>query len=278
MLPREVMGVLALAILWVNTGLIAAAAYKQRRALAELLRGLRVERGKVASGGGPSGELAAFEVKQVGRLVEGDAPTIAFHDQAHTSRVFGGRVALHDAQYADVPASDRGEVWLDEATFGEAASCQGESAFDAGMLDAKKARGFGRVVVAPLRPGREVFVGSLSSKTEGERALVATFDPRAWLAKRIALASAFIAGEILVAAVCTAACLRRPAFGAVSMVGAGASLAFFLLVQPVGTWVRGLLLVPSRAMRRGTWTRPGGGEGSTSTAAAEAQKTQSERG
>jgi hypothetical protein len=80
MLSREVMGALALAILWVNTWLIAAATYKQRQGLAALRRGLRVERGTVDSGNGPSGELGTFEVTQVGRLVEGSTPAIAFHD------------------------------------------------------------------------------------------------------------------------------------------------------------------------------------------------------
>jgi len=276
MLSREVMGALALAILWVNTWLIAAATYTQRKALAELLRGLRVARGRVDSGSGPSGELATFEVKQVGRLVEGNAPAIAFHDQAHTSRIFGGRVALHEGNYADVPASDHGEVWIDEASFREAAALPGESVFDAAAGEAKKARGFGHLVVTPVRSGHEVFLGALSAGKPEECPLVATLDPRVWLRRKMAFAWSFILGELLVAGACTAACLRPPAFGASSMVGAGASLAFFLLVQPAGAWVRGFLVVPSKAIRRGTWTRRGAAEDRASTRAA--NSTQSERG
>jgi hypothetical protein len=280
MLSREVMGVVALAILWVHTALIAAAAYKQRRSLTELASGLTVKRGKVASGEGPSGHLAAFEVTQVGRLVEGDAPAVVFHDQAHACRVFGGRVALHDGQYAEVTASDRAEVWVDDAMFREAAECPEGGAFDAATLDAKKARGFTRVVVAPVGPGREVFLATVAKGTPDERDLVATFDPRAWLGRRMALAAAFILVELLVAATCTGACLWPPAFGTVSKVGAGASLAFFLLVQPAGTWLRGRLRVPSQAIRRGTWTRPSSDRvGSTSSGApARAERAESERG
>src|SRR5882672_6165645 len=114
MLSREVMGVLALAILWVNTLLIAAAALKASATLARLRRGFgSISKGTVARGDGPSGALAALEVEQVGRLGAATDPVILFHDRSHACKVFGGRVALEGGREIDVPTADDAEVWVD---------------------------------------------------------------------------------------------------------------------------------------------------------------------
>jgi hypothetical protein len=247
MLSRDVMGALALAILWVNTLLIAAAASRSAAALARLGRGFgRVTRGKVVRGDGPSGELASLEIEQVGRLGAGAHPVIAFHDRSHTCRIFGGRVALEGGAEIDLASSDDAEVWIDPSTLAEAASCPSETAFDTASTDARKARGFSRTVIAPLVEGAQVFVAT---------GLVSTIDPRAWIAKRAALAYAFVFAELLVAGACTAASLQPPHFGRVSTAGAAAAFVFFLLVQPLGTLVRDALRPPSRAERHDAWTR-----------------------
>jgi hypothetical protein len=256
MLSRDVMGALALAILWVNTLLIAAAAWKRRSALVRRTSSLSAIRGgTVLRGDGPGGALAALEVTQVGRLTAAALPTIAFHDQAYASLLCGGRLALTDGSEVDVAASECAEVWVDDSTFRDAATCPSLGAFEAARADARKARGFARTVSAPIGSGRAVFVA-----TAEDGILVATFDPRVWLARKTTLASLFVALELLVAGACTAACLHPPVFGTLSTVGGAASLAFFLLVQPAGTWVRDALRTPDRALRRGTWTRPGGTE------------------
>jgi hypothetical protein len=248
------MGALALAILWVNTLLIAAAALKSAAALARLGRGFgSVALGKVVRGDGPAGALAALEIEQVGRLGADANPVIAFHDRSHTCRVFGGRVALEGGAEIDLASSDDAEVWIDPQSLADAASCPSEAAFDAASLDARKARGFSRTVTAPLLDGARVFVAT---------GLVSTLDPRTWIARRAALAYAFVLGEILVAGACTAASIHEPHFGLVSTAGAAAAFAFFLLVQPLGTLVRDALRPPSQRERHDAWTRDGARLGS----------------
>jgi hypothetical protein len=253
MLSREVMGVLALAILWVNTLLIAAAAWKARSALLSMRSSwTRVVHGKVTRGDGPDGTLATFEVKQLGRLASGPAGAILFHDKAYAGSLSGGCVALDDGTEAILSPSENAEVWVDDPSFREFASPPSEAAFDAALVDARKARGFSRAVRAPIGAGQELFV---AMGKDGEPSVVSTLDPDAWTGKRTSLALVFIATEIMVAAACTALVLHRPLFGTLSTVGGAASLAFFLLVQPLGTWLRDTLRPPSRAQRRGTWTR-----------------------
>jgi len=255
MLSREVMGVLALAILWVNTLLIAGAALKRAAELARLGRGFgSIARGTVVRGDGPGGALAVLEVEQVGRLSAGANPVILFHDRAQACRVFAGRVAVEGGAEIDVaPAEEGAEAWIDAASVAKAAGCPSEAAFDAACSEARKARGFSRSVSASILAGQDVFV----APANGERtALVSTLDARAWIVKRTALAYAFVWAEVVVATACTAASLRAPLFGTVSTAGAAAGLVFFLLVQPAGTAVRDALRPPSRAPRHDQWTRP----------------------
>jgi hypothetical protein len=258
MLSREVMGVLALAILWINTGLIAAAALKQRWVLQRLSAELTsVRRGRVVRGDGPGGAIAALQVKQVGRLVAARVPSIVFHDQDHASILYGGRLAVESGDALDLASSERVEVWIEDSSYRDAAACASLAAFDAACADAKKARGFARRVEAPILSGQDLFIATLGRGHAEERLLVSTFDPASWLSKKMALVSFFVVAEILVAGACTAASLHPPLFGLVSTIGGAASLAFFLLVQPIGTQVRDAIRLPSRALRKGSWTQPG---------------------
>jgi hypothetical protein len=85
--------------------------------------------------------------------------------------------------------------------------------------------------------------------------LVATFDPRPWIDRKIALAALFIIGDVALAAACSAVALRPPRFGLVSTLGGAACLGFFLIAQPAGTALRDAVLLPSRAWLRGRWIR-----------------------
>jgi hypothetical protein len=245
------MGILALGILWVNTLLIAAAALKERAKLVAKLTSLGpVSEGKILRGDGPGGVLAAFEVVQRGRLAAVDPPSIRFSHRAHRHTVSGGCLALKDGSSVDIRSSENGEVWIDDATFKAAASCPSDVAFERAAIDARKTAGFVRTLVVDMKVGRDVFVA------RGEAgSLVATLDPRVWLARRMRLAHAFVMAEIVVAAACTATALHAPRFGTLSTLGGAASLAFFLIVQPLGTLVRDALCPPSRARRSTTWTR-----------------------
>jgi hypothetical protein len=256
MLSREVMGVFALAILWVNVLLIAGAALKQRAALVQLRRALtQLRRVTVVRGDGPGGAFAASVVKQIGRLTSAKAPTIGFHDQDYSSALYGGLVHRDDGSQEDV-ASGRADVWVEDGRFHDAAAGPaGAAPFESALAEAKKARGTLRTLHAAVVSGKEVVLATAFQGTDEERLFVATIDPIAWLRSKTRLASFFIASEVVIAALCTVACLHPPVFGTVSTLGGAASLAFFLLVQPIGTKVRDSLRTPNRQIRRGTWSR-----------------------
>ena len=62
-----------------------------------------------------------------------------------------------------------------------------------------------------------------------------------------------ILAELLVAGLCTVLVLWPPVFGWVSMLGAAASLGFFLGVQPLGVSLNEAVRTPDRAYLRGSW-------------------------
>ncbi len=248
MLSKEVMGVLALAILWVNTLLIAGDALKRAGALLRLRARLAgAVRGRVTRGDGPGGAIATLAIDQIGRAAD-DAASIVFHDRGAAGAVHGGAVAIEGGEEIALGAAEGVDVWVDAEAIARAAACASPEAFDRAYESARKAKGFSRTVAARIGVGEEVFA------TRDGR-FVSTLDPRAALAKRALVALAFVAAEIGLAAGCTIVALWPPVFGTVSTVGGALCLGYFLLVQPAGTALRDAILVPGRAIVRGRWTR-----------------------
>lgn len=275
MLSNELMGLLALGILWVNTLLIAAAAWKEIAALAVWQRRLVALEGddgaglihaRVTEGAGPGGALALQRVEQVGRAAtqdDGGRRVILFADRSAVGEVFGGVVAREGSDSTiTVDAAPSAEVWIPAAALEARGACPSDEAFDRAHADARKARGFARAVEAAATG--EVFLfgqlrpmgkGLALSPAKSGGLLVATFDPRPWLTRKIRLAALFIVGEVAVAAGCTAVALWPPRFGLVSTLGGAACLGFFLIAQPAGTALRDAVRLPSRASLRGRWRR-----------------------
>jgi hypothetical protein len=254
MLTNGVMGAVALAIFWVNVLLIAAATGKQLRALLARHASLGgVVRGQVARGDGPAGAFATHHVEQVGRAAL-DGTSILFNDRRAWGEVSGGALVTAAGETLDVPPAAEAEVWLEADRLARAGACTSNDELDQALASARKAQGFKRTVAAPLGEGAEVF---FAPPAGDHVALVATMDPRALLAKKVAVGAGFIVAELAAAAGCTAVALRPPVFGAVSTVGGVLCLGFFLAVQPAGTMVHDALVVPSRAFVRGRWARRG---------------------
>jgi hypothetical protein len=248
MLKPELMGALALAILWVNTLLIAADAGKQLAALLALRSRLAdLVHGRVVHGDGPGGALASRRIEQVGRACA-DGRSILFHDRTALGEIHGGVIALDAGGELAVKASGDAEVWLDRDAITRAAACASDQVFDAAYEDARKARGYVRTMSAAIGSGESVLVSR-------DGRFLATIDPRAFLGRKAVLAVAFIAGEIALAAAFTLIALWPPVFGPVSTVGGLLCLGFFLAVQPAGTALRDAILVPSRAAVPVRWTR-----------------------
>jgi hypothetical protein len=284
MLSNEIMGLLAGGVLWVTTLLVAAAAWQQARALLRRRAALRPLAGGVGvglvRGRVSSGVIAVQRLEQVGRAAEG-REAILFHDKVAGGSVLGGAIAVEGGAAVEgavamegavavqggvtVEACAEAEVWVTAREIAEAACCPSAAAFAEALAAARRTRGFSRTIAVEVAEGREVFVYGRVEERDGGRwigpaadgMLVATMDPRALLARKAMLAVAFIAGEIALAAACTAVALQPPVFGRVSTMGGAASLMFFLLVQPAGTALRDALLVPSRAFVRGRWKRGG---------------------
>jgi hypothetical protein len=275
MLSRELMGALALAILWVNTLLIAAAASKEIAALRAWRRrlepiegdsGTGLLRATVTSGAGPGGALAVHRVEQLGRAAtndDGGRRVILFSDRSLAGEAFGGTVTREgSAVEITVEADGAAEVWVAASTLEASAACPSDAVFDAAFADAKKARGHARTVLGAAT-GEVFLFGQLRARGDGLALgparpgglLVATFDPRPWLDRKIALAALFIAGDLTIAAACSAVALWPPRFGLVSTLGGAACLGFFLIIQPAGTALRDAVRLPSRASLRGRWMR-----------------------
>ncbi|MCC6559429.1 MAG: hypothetical protein IT372_41445 [Polyangiaceae bacterium] len=261
MLSNPIMGVLALAIVWVNTLLVAAAALKDALALAARRRGMSVTEARVIRGDGRTGALAGHRVEQIGRAGQGTGAreAILFSDRAHGGEVYGGAVSAAGEQGGDrelrVAPVMEAEVWLPAAAVRAAAACPSAARFEEAYLHARKARGYSRTVEAMIRADARVWIVGERGPGEITPSLIAAMDPRAWCRSKERLLAAFAIAVIAAAAGCTAVALVPPAFGTVSKIGGALCLGFFLLVQPAGTAVRDAVRVPSRAILRGQWSR-----------------------
>lgn len=247
MLTRELMGLGALAILWVNTLLIAAAAWKELSKLLAKKRALAdagVVRGRVVKG-----TLAALSVEQTGHG-NGESPNqkaILFHDRKHTGEVFGGVVEI-DGKEIEIPARASGEVWIALEQLRREGEYPGDDAFDAAFVNAKRAKGYARTVTAKIGEGADVWLAKDGS-------FVSTIDPAPLLSKYASLAFAAIVGFFAAVTGITFLALQTPHFGTVSIVGGVLGLAYFLTVQPLGTMLRDAVRLPSVAWLRGDWIR-----------------------
>lgn len=291
MLSREVMGLLALAILWVNTLLIAAAAALDLKDLLARRRSLRradarsvgadrgggIIEGRVARGDGPEGALASQRVEQIGRSAASAKanPGILFGDRSFEGEIFGGAIAVEvepgTTEEIEIAPARSAEVWVSEGALRTSGACPSRARFDEAYEDAKKARGFTRTIVAPILAGERVWISASLARRRGHepsaqatdatdadrspRPLVSTLDARAVCARKIALSVASIAAILALCAALSAVALYPPRFGFVSTIGGALCFLFFLLVQPAGTALRDAVRLPHQAFLRGRWRR-----------------------
>ncbi|MDI1474993.1 hypothetical protein [Polyangium sp. y55x31] len=276
-LPYELMGLFVLGVLWVNTLLVVAAAYKEIAALAALARrfvplgptteGTGLLIGRVTRGDGVGRILATHGIPQVGRLARGDEPVVLFEDRPAESASFGGAIEAEGRTVEIPPLTGSGvEVWHGPDALREAAACPSPEAFDAALPDARKARGFSRKVTANIPEGSVLYAfGALRKDGPTPRLapaadgtlILSTIDPRSFCGQKTRLGWLFLFGVLALAAGVTALALHDPIVSTTSKLGGALGLAFFLLVQPAGTGLAGALARPSVAALRGEWRRPG---------------------
>lgn len=251
MLTNELMGLLGLGILWVNTLLVAGAALARARELAAFARSLRgrgLREATLIAG------RAVLAIDQVGRYGAGRQRHVLWHDRAHRSVIEGCEVEAN-GERVTLPAAPHALVWLEERAANEAAACTSDRAFDDVFAGARKARGHARTVEVSVPRGARVWIAGEGSSASP--LLVASIDPIAWCRGRAsALALAFVPAIIALAAGITWVALYPPVFGHVSMVGGGLALLFFLLVLPAGTAMRDWARDPHERYVRGRWVEP----------------------
>jgi hypothetical protein len=269
MLSRELMGLLALGILWLNTGLVLAVALKQLgnvlalrgRFVRAAQRGELV-RGKVARAAGA--RFAVRRIHMTGRALTTKGPDrILFTDGPQSFEVLGGEVITDAGDRLEVSAaqSAASEVWIDPVRAAEGAACSSGEEFDRAFGLASTFKGFAREVELELREGDRVWVygareGDRLQPTDHEPLVVSMVDPVAFCASRARLLVLFVLGAGLALVAVTGLALVPPYFGLVSTIGGALGLAYFLLIQPLGTAVRDAVKTPARRLVGALWVRP----------------------
>ncbi len=265
-LTREIMGLFALGVLWLNAGLVVAVALRQLGNLRALGRRFRdaARRGELVSGTVESpGRFAVRRITQMGRAITSKGPDrILFTDGPQSFEVIGGRVATGEGVVEVAPAPPvQSEVWVGKARSDETLSCSGAAEFERAWKPANTFKGFARDAEIEVVQGDRVWVlGRLRDgrveATESEPLLVSMLDPVALCDARARLIIAFVIGAGLALAGVTALALWPPVFGWVSTLGGALGLVYFLAVQPLGTAVRDAVKTPARRMVGALWARP----------------------
>jgi hypothetical protein len=278
-LSNEIMGYVALWILWGNTLLVALAALKRAGALAGRARELsrsagqpvagaeRLVRAKIIEHDGP--HLAAFRVDQLGRYGTGALRSIRWHDRKTHSELSSGVVEVDGERVSVAPEAC--EVWVGADEAEAAAACPSRATFEEAYPSAKKTRGVERDVVVELGAGRSVWLFGRLKDQGGKLTLgapsnglllVSAMDPIVWLARRVWFVRlVFVPAIFAGAAVCTALALTAPVFESLtSKLGGLLGLVFFLVVLPAGTALRDFLREPSQRIVRGVWEDPASAE------------------
>jgi hypothetical protein len=289
-LTRELMGLLALGILWVNVLLIAADALRRARALGQLgrtLAGARVSSAdELASDRAPGsggardvlvsgtitseGPLALCEIEQTGRVGSSDTETkrsISFHDRRYVGRAPGGTLDV-EGRTVRVAEASSADVWVEASELVTRGAMGSPAELDAAYPDAKRGRGFHRTVSVSLERGRRVWafgsldassdralptLGTLGPSKATGTLLVATFEPLSFTRAARAKLFGFAFALLAAAAGVTALALVPPTFGPLSTVGAALGLALFLLAQPAGVSVKEAVRDPGKQPLRGAW-------------------------
>jgi hypothetical protein len=268
LLSRELMGAFALGVLWTGTLLVLLASARDVRRWFRLWRRMRplpaagsgvgLIAARVVEGSGP---IARHTVVQTGRwaaVPDGGPRAIIFHDREYRSEILGGTVeTLDGSRRIDIAATEEGQVWAP----GKPQVIDPELSFEQAYARSKHVRGFPRDLRTELGAGVPLWlVGAVKQDGDhwsmgsppGGQLIASTVDPRKLSSQRIRLGLGVMALMFLIGAAATALAVWPPAFGGRSIAGGVLCLAFFLIMQPVGTWLRDRLRSPASAIVRGT--------------------------
>lgn len=260
------MGLLALGILWVNTGLVLAVALRQLQNLMAL-RGRLAEatrRGALVSGRArASDRFAVRRITMIGRAITTKGPDrILFTDGPQSFEVLGGEIETEKGTIeieATPPAAS--EVWTDASREREGTACASAAEFSRAFSDASTFKGFSRDAEIEIKDGDRVWVYGVREEnritaSEEQPLVVSAIDPIAFCSSRMRLIALFIGASAIVLGAITALAVWPPHFGLLSTIGGALGLAYFLAIQPLGTAVRDAVKTPARRLVGATWQRP----------------------
>lgn len=289
MLTPELMGILALCVVWINTGLIIAASFQtwvslrnRKRAAMRELRWQPQREGLVELRVADNPELDTsfvFKAKQIGRIANKTKNTIVFADSEFQSQCLGTRLSLPDKSArtigVEVPETSDFELWLNEERVRQYADNYSHEGFAQALRAAQTGKGFERRLAIPFKPVQRFWLYARIDEANAEPRqgtsqtsvesrwkvvqslyhplLVSEVDPIGWYQKKMRLNIGFMLFTFLSASGLSALALRSPAFGTVSTLGAALLLVYFLLIQPAGVWIADRSRTPNQAEIRGLW-------------------------
>ncbi len=251
MLTREVMGLALLGLAWLTAAMIALDALIDARAM---VRRLGEWKRSLIQGTVTATELAAHEVEQRVKQLDGEDPGLVFFDRKHVSTVSGGVVSVGSEQ-VHVSGASNAEVWIDADTRAAAQACHSPGAFESMTTSAKAAGGGIRTVRSSIRSGALVWLAGSKRGDQFEAQLVSNFDPRTWAKGRLIAILGLIALDFIWVAVGTGIALWPPVFGVISIAGALVLLGHFLGMTALAMATREKSRTPAFAFLRGSWRR-----------------------
>jgi hypothetical protein len=268
MSTQEIMAVVALGVLWLNSGLVLAVASKQLGNVLRLKRMLAVarEKGELVHGTAvrKSGAFAVRRIEMIGRAITTRGPErILFTDGPQSFEIAGGKLKTDAGEVAVAAAKgEQAELWTDQAREADSVRCGSGREFDAAYEAASTFKGFAHEVSIEARGGDHVWVfgtrrGDRIEPRPNGPLLVSTLDPIAYLNGRALLIAGFVAVALVLLAAITALAVVPPPFGLISTIGAALGLAYFLAIQPLGTALRDAVKTPARKLVGALWERPG---------------------
>jgi hypothetical protein len=249
-LSNETMGAFCLAVVWVNTLLIAAHVWQtqralgiERRALGNVVRASVLDTRDAAS-------LATLHVAQIGRAITEEGPNrILFTEASRRSEVHPATIEIGGDEVELVP-SDGVRVWC----LGGAA--RHDEDFDRAFGEARTSRGYkSEVDVGIGAAGSTVWVAGTRDGATLRATLVSDRDPAAVVGSARARAIVFVVASLVMLALVSALALTRPWFEGWSTLGGVLAVAYFLGVQPIANALRESMASPPERPIGGLWER-----------------------
>lgn len=238
--------------MWLATVLIVAVACKD--ALRLFKRGWAL-RGHTFAGVVRSEYLASFSIERVGRAGSKTASrkAVVLLDRAVQISGVVGEVELEENQGKVQVDGESCEIWTQPTL--------PTVPFAGAYIESSKVKGWPHQFTERIAQRDKIFVagqltnGRLSPLADGSM-LLSRFDPRPYVWGRFFISLVTVFGLLAVPALCTYLVWNNEPNSPIAIAGGVLGLAYFLLAQPLGVWLREWVTFPHRALRTAMWLEP----------------------